>query len=143
MSARYSYDDPVDVITEVRDRLESMEFLLASMSGQSLPSQRPSNSSQPGRSTDLSNGARCSIAYFDGPEEPQPGFVSQQGQYFGASASASVDDQGTLASLFKASSAPRTQDAVVPTLVSTELLQRLPPRPLSDFFVTVYFSEIK
>ncbi|GAA6042693.1 hypothetical protein JCM8097_003750 [Rhodosporidiobolus ruineniae] len=191
----YSYDDPVDFLAEVRDRLDSIEGMVAALSGRPLPARKtsrhgsasarpptsspaPSTASLPPVSTASdappstfaaggpapASPASSSSAIPPLPAEPQAGFVSERagGRYFGSSASASVDDQGKVASLFQALSAPREGEergqgderAPTPGLVlgggvpgegpatAGEWLRCLPPRPLADFLTTFYFSEI-
>ncbi|GAA5916533.1 hypothetical protein JCM6882_003574 [Rhodosporidiobolus microsporus] len=175
------YDDPVDFLAEVRDRLDyladvrdrlsSIEGMVAGLAGTFPPDRRSSsalpvppsvtNTANLAPPTVVATSPASSSTTVQASAEPQAGFVSERagGRYFGSSASASVDDQGRVASLFQAMSAPRDgqeDPAAAGEAASTssvggrlggqalasEFLSCLPPRPLADFLTTFYFGEI-
>ncbi|KAM0756203.1 hypothetical protein T439DRAFT_320899 [Meredithblackwellia eburnea MCA 4105] len=146
-SCRYlvdGYEDPVDFLKEVRDRLDRLETLFTrSIAAPPLSLSEPPPSSQPGlpdkTATGQSNSDPSTVDTF-------PGFVSRDGNnYFGPSASASVDDKGQLATLFQTYSAPHAEQRPkwgAQRRPPIDLFHDLPARGVCDNLVDYYFKYI-
>ncbi|KAI5476040.1 amidohydrolase 2 [Pseudohyphozyma bogoriensis] len=141
------YEDPVDVVNDVRSRLSRIEELLETFTGRgSLPGPPAFPEPAPLRPPPVDNPPAPTAP--PPPPAPAPQTVPRRSEgfssgekYFGASASASVDDGGHVVELFT-SRPPTTKDSNPGRRLLLDIVQDLPPKPTSDALIDFYFNSI-